>query len=133
MEVAQSPQNVHSKLQMNASASSGRDDVHLSHSGRISSTGHHLESAGPGDPAFDFRYLPGQANTVDIFLEVQDHYERLRRRALDVNRVMARHTRGGAANSWVDELETRLRSVRTLTVVAGWGNVRPAHRPGWPR
>lgn len=89
-----------------------------------------FETAGPGDPAFDFRYLPGHARTVDVFVEVHRHYERLRGRTLDINRVMAWHILtvlgdalwradagialpggGGTPSSWVDELDTRLRSI----------------------
>lgn len=89
-----------------------------------------FETAGPGDPAFDFRYLPGQAKTVDFFLEVRRHYERCSGRGLDINRVMAWHIRtvlgdalwrteagvalpgsGGTASSWVDELDVRMRAV----------------------
>ena len=52
-----------------------------------------FETAGPGDPAFDFRYLPGLANTVDLFLEIRAHYERVSGRGLDIDRVMAWHIR----------------------------------------
>jgi hypothetical protein len=84
----------------------------------------------PGDPAFDFRYLPGQAKTVDLFLEIRRHYERLSGRGLDIDRVMAWHIttvlgdalwrteagvampgNGGTASSWVEELDSRMRSV----------------------
>ena len=40
-----------------------------------------LETAGFGDPNFDFRYLPAQAPTVDLFLDTLDAYERLSREA----------------------------------------------------
>lgn len=89
-----------------------------------------FETAGPGDRAFDFRYLPGQARTVDLFLEIRRHYERLTGRALDVARVMAWHVTtvlgdalwrteagvtlpggGGTASSWVNELDERMRSL----------------------
>jgi aminoglycoside phosphotransferase (APT) family kinase protein len=89
-----------------------------------------FETAGVGDPAFDFRYLPGQADTVDFFLEVRRRYQQVAGRALDLQRVMAWHIRtvlgdalwrteagvplpgsGGTASSWVDELESRMRSV----------------------
>jgi len=82
-----------------------------------------FESTGPGDPAFDFRYLPGQADTVDLFRQVVRRYEQLNGRALNIQRVMAWHIRtvlgdalwrteanvplpgsGGTASSWVDEL-----------------------------
>jgi hypothetical protein len=89
-----------------------------------------FETAGIGDPAFDFRYLPGQADSVDLFLEVRSRYEHLSGRALDLQRAMAWHIRtalgdalwrteagvplpggGGTASTWVDELESRMRSV----------------------
>jgi aminoglycoside phosphotransferase (APT) family kinase protein len=89
-----------------------------------------FESAGLGDPAFDFRYLPGYAATVDLFLEVRRCYEQISGRVLDVERVMAWHMRtvlgdalwrteagvplpgsGGTASSWVDELEVRMAEV----------------------
>lgn len=91
-----------------------------------------FETAGPGDPAFDFRYLPAQAKTVDLFLEIRRHYERLSGRGLDIDRVMAWHIttvlgdalwrteagvalpgNGGTASSWTRELERRMRSVLT--------------------
>jgi aminoglycoside phosphotransferase (APT) family kinase protein len=89
-----------------------------------------FESAGAGDPAFDFRYLPGQADTVDLFREIARRYEQLNGRTLNLQRVMAWHIRtvlgdalwrseanvplpgsGGTASSWVDELEIRVRAV----------------------
>lgn len=88
------------------------------------------ESAGAGDPAFDFRYLPGLADTVDLFLEITRGYEQLNGRKLNLQRVMAWHIRtvlgdalwrteanaplpgsGGTASSWVDELQVRMRDV----------------------
>jgi thiamine kinase-like enzyme len=88
-----------------------------------------FETAGVGDRAFDFRYLPGQADTVDLFLQVVRRYEQLTNHGLDLDRVMAwqiRTTlgdalwrteagvppgRGGTASMWVDELEIRMRAV----------------------
>jgi hypothetical protein len=40
IKAVQSPQKVHSKLQMNASPSSDREEPHFSHFERISSTPH---------------------------------------------------------------------------------------------
>ncbi len=89
-----------------------------------------FESAGVGDPAFDFRYLPGQAETPDLFLEVARRYEEVTGSRLDLRRVMAWHIRsvlgdalwrteagiplpgsGETASSWVDELEIRMDAV----------------------
>jgi aminoglycoside phosphotransferase (APT) family kinase protein len=85
-----------------------------------------LESAGFGDPNFDFRYLPAQAPTVDLFLDTLDAYERLSRGQLDRQRIGAWHVLtvlgdalwrteadvelpGGATPAdWVDELHERL-------------------------
>jgi aminoglycoside phosphotransferase (APT) family kinase protein len=50
-----------------------------------------LEAAGFGDPNFDFRYLPGQAPTVELFLDTIDAYERLSREKLDRQRIGAWH------------------------------------------
>jgi aminoglycoside phosphotransferase (APT) family kinase protein len=89
-----------------------------------------FEWAGVGDPEFDFRYLPGQADTTALFVDVARLYAELRGRELDLERVMAWHIRtvlgdalwrteagvplpgsGGTASSWVDELQTRMRAV----------------------
>ncbi len=89
-----------------------------------------FESAGAGDPAFDFRYLPGLADTTDLFLEIGHGYEQLSGRAQYRERVMAWHIRtvlgdalwrteakvplpgsGGTASSWVDELQIRMGAV----------------------
>jgi aminoglycoside phosphotransferase (APT) family kinase protein len=102
-----------------------------------------FETAGTGDPAFDFRYLPGQAKTVDLFLEIRRDYERLSGRGLDIDRVMAWHIttvlgdalwrtearvtlpgNGGTASSWVRELDSQCH--RCSQVV-------PARRRGHPR
>jgi len=89
-----------------------------------------FESAGAGDPAFDFRYLPGQAHTADLFGEVARRYEQLSGGTLNLKRVMAWHIRtvlgdalwrteanvplpggGGTASSWVEELQTHMDAV----------------------
>lgn len=89
-----------------------------------------FETAGEADPAFDFRYLPGQAETPDLFLEIAHSYEELTGRAVDLRRAMAWHIRtvlgdalwrteagvplpggGGTASSWVDELRVRMAAV----------------------
>jgi aminoglycoside phosphotransferase (APT) family kinase protein len=89
-----------------------------------------FETAGLGDPAFDFRYLPGQAETGRLFLEIRHRYQQVTGRAVDLPRVMAWHIRtvlgdalwrteagvslpgsGGTVSSWVNELQGRMRSV----------------------
>jgi aminoglycoside phosphotransferase (APT) family kinase protein len=89
-----------------------------------------FESSGAGDPAFDFRYLPAQADSPDLFREVARRYEEINGGTLNLQRVMAWHIRtvlgdalwrteadvplpgrGGTASSWVDELQIRMRAV----------------------
>lgn len=88
-----------------------------------------LEECGPGDPHFDFRYLPGNSATTALVLAVADEYQRLSGRALDLGRIMAWHILtvlgdamwrteagvelpgGGDARSYVDEVQHRLRSL----------------------
>jgi len=85
-----------------------------------------FESAGCGDPAYDFRYLPDQAATTDYVEEVAQAYEQADGRSLDRRRVMAWHVRsamgdalwrseagialpgGGTAESWVGDLSRRM-------------------------
>lgn len=85
-----------------------------------------LEGAGFGDPNFDFRYLPGQAPTVELFLDTIDEYEDLSRGKLDLPRIGAWHVLtvlgdalwrtearvelpdGGTPAEWVDQLHERL-------------------------
>jgi aminoglycoside phosphotransferase (APT) family kinase protein len=88
-----------------------------------------LEAAGFGDPNFDFRYLPGQAPTLGLFLDTTDAYERLSREKLDRRRIGAWHVLtvlgdalwrteagvelpgGGTPAEWVDQLDERLASL----------------------
>jgi aminoglycoside phosphotransferase (APT) family kinase protein len=89
-----------------------------------------FETAGAGDPSFDFRYLPSHGPAPDFFFEVRSRYELVSGRKLDIDRVMAWHIRtvlgdalwrteagvplpgnGGTASSWVDELEVRMRAM----------------------
>lgn len=85
-----------------------------------------LEECGPGDPHFDFRYLPGNSASTALVLAVADAYERLSGQALDLERIMAWHILtvlgdalwrteagvelpgGGDARSWVDDVHHRL-------------------------
>jgi aminoglycoside phosphotransferase (APT) family kinase protein len=88
-----------------------------------------LEECGAADPHFDFRYLPGNAPTVELLLDVARSYERASGREVDLRRVMAWHVLtvlgdalwrteagvdlpgGGDAASWVDDLGDRLEAL----------------------
>jgi aminoglycoside phosphotransferase (APT) family kinase protein len=86
-----------------------------------------FEESGIADPHFDLRYLPGNARTVDLVLDVASAYERLSGRHLALDRVMAWNVLnilgdalwrteagvalpggGGTAATWVDDLAIRL-------------------------
>jgi len=85
-----------------------------------------LEEASVGDRHYDFRYLPGQAPTVQLLLETVAAYEQTTRRPVSLEAVMAWHIRtvlgdalwrteanvelpgGGTPPQWVDELATRM-------------------------
>ena len=85
-----------------------------------------LEEASVGDYHYDFRYLPAQAPTVELFRVTVAAYEQLTRRPVSWERVMAWHIRtvlgdalwrteanvelpfGGTPEQWVDELATRM-------------------------
>lgn len=85
-----------------------------------------FEESGAADPHFDFRYLPGNAHSLDLLLAVIDAYERRSRIRLRLGRVMAWHVLtvlgdalwrteagvalpgGGDAPRWVDDLAIRL-------------------------
>jgi len=88
-----------------------------------------FETASCGDPAYDFRYLPGQADTTDLFLDVAVAYEERTQRRVPLERVMAWHIRtvlgdalwrseagvglpdGGTPASWVGDLASRMRDL----------------------
>lgn len=85
-----------------------------------------FEQASEGDPAFDFRYLPGQAATLAFFEEIVAAYQQAGGQPVNTRRVMAWHIRtalgdalwrsaagvalpdGGTPARWVDELADRL-------------------------
>lgn len=85
-----------------------------------------LEEASLGDYHYDFRYLPAQAPTLRLLLATAASYERLTKREVALDRVMAWHVRtvlgdalwrteaevalpgGGTPVSWIDELEARM-------------------------
>jgi aminoglycoside phosphotransferase (APT) family kinase protein len=88
-----------------------------------------FEAASLGDSAYDFRYLPGQADTNEFFLDVAAAYEQHAQRRVPLERVMAWHIRtalgdalwrsearvalpgGGTPASWVDDLAGRMRDL----------------------
>jgi aminoglycoside phosphotransferase (APT) family kinase protein len=85
-----------------------------------------FETAGIGDPAYDFRYLPGLDVSIEFFADLVAAYQQGGRRTVDVDRVAAWHIRtvlgdalwrteadvrlpgGGTPTSWVRALHTRL-------------------------
>jgi aminoglycoside phosphotransferase (APT) family kinase protein len=85
-----------------------------------------FEESGPAEAAFDFRYLPSQGPTVDLFLATSAKYAKYSGTPIDVSRVMAWNIRtvlgdalwrseagvalpdGGTPAEWVDGLHTRL-------------------------
>ena len=88
-----------------------------------------FEESGIADPHFDLRYLPGNARTTKLVLEVSSAYERLSGRRLAIERVMAWNVLtvlgdalwrteagvdlpgGGNAATWVDDLAVRLHAL----------------------
>ncbi|MDQ1477165.1 MAG: [ribosomal protein S5]-alanine N-acetyltransferase, partial [Actinomycetota bacterium] len=84
-----------------------------------------LELAAFGDYHYDFRYLPAQAATLDLFRATVAEYETRTARVVDNARVMAWHVRtvlgdalwrtaagiplfgGGTKEAWIDELADR--------------------------
>ncbi|SNY45629.1 phosphotransferase family protein [Paractinoplanes atraurantiacus] len=102
------------------------------------------ETAGPGEPEFDLRCLPGDCG-IELFLATVVHYERLSGTTLNVDRIMAWHLRTVLGDAlwraeagvslpdhrtppeWVDDLNGRFAALGTF----GWGE-RPAHpTPGF--
>ncbi len=85
-----------------------------------------FEESGPAEAAFDFRYLPSQGPTVELFVATCEKYAEFSGGPVDVARVMAWNIRtvlgdalwrseagvalpgGGTPAEWVDELGTRL-------------------------
>jgi hypothetical protein len=85
-----------------------------------------FEESGLGDPHYDFRYLPGNASTLDLTLATVTAYERESGRTVDLRRVMAWHVLtvlgdamwrteagvplpgGGRVSKWVDDVGARL-------------------------
>ncbi len=85
-----------------------------------------FEESGLADPNFDFRYLPGNARSLDLLLAAMGAYQDLCGRPLALDRVMAWNVLtvlgdalwrteanvalpgGGTAASWVDDLGSRL-------------------------
>jgi aminoglycoside phosphotransferase (APT) family kinase protein len=58
-----------------------------------------LEEAARGDRHYDFRYLPAQEATLDLFLATAAEYERLAGVPVDVARVMAWHVRSALGDA----------------------------------
>lgn len=91
-----------------------------------------FEECGLADPHFDFRYLPGNAESLDLVLAVVDAYRRASGRSLQLDRIMAWHTLtvlgdalwrteagvelpgGGDVPGWVDSLERRFRALDNM-------------------
>ncbi len=85
-----------------------------------------LEEASVGDYHYDFRYLPAQAPTLELFRATVVAYDQLTGRSVALERVMAWHIRtvlgdalwrteanvalpfGGTPERWVDELAARM-------------------------
>jgi aminoglycoside phosphotransferase (APT) family kinase protein len=86
--------------------------------------------SGTCDVEYDFRYLPSQGPTIDLFTLAVVEYEERTSRSIDIDRVMAWHIRsvlgdalwrseagvalpgGGTPSAWVDELRGRTRALR---------------------
>ncbi|WP_436536135.1 phosphotransferase family protein [Actinoplanes sp. HUAS TT8] len=83
------------------------------------------ETAGPGEPEFDLRCLPGDCG-IELFTATVARYERISGTTLDMNRIMAWHLRTVLGDAlwraeagvplpdartpaqWFDDLDTRL-------------------------
>lgn len=83
-----------------------------------------VETASFGDRHFDFRYLPGQERTLELFHQTAGRYAQLVGDPLDVDRVFAWHVLtvlgdalwrtegsvslpdGGTKEGWIDRLDT---------------------------
>jgi aminoglycoside phosphotransferase (APT) family kinase protein len=91
-----------------------------------------FEEAAAGDPNYDLRYLPSQADTLALLHDVIDEYTTLGGKGLDVRKAMAWSARtvlgdalwrseagvalpfGGNPRDWVDEMEQRLAEAEVL-------------------
>ena len=92
-----------------------------------------FEESGPTEAAFDFRYLPSQGPTVDLFVATCEKYAEYSGTPVDVARVMAWNIRtvlgdalwrseagvalpdGGTPAEWVDGLGTRLAELELIS------------------
>jgi hypothetical protein len=92
-----------------------------------------FEESGPTETAFDFRYLPSQGPTVELFVTTSAKYAEYSGTAVDVARVMAWNMRtvlgdalwrseagvalpdGGTPAEWVDALGTRLSDLELIS------------------
>jgi aminoglycoside phosphotransferase (APT) family kinase protein len=92
-----------------------------------------FEESGPAESAFDFRYLPSQGPTVDLFVATCAKYAEYSGTQVDVARVMAWNIRtvlgdalwrseagvalpdGGTPPEWVDQLGTRLAALELIS------------------
>lgn len=91
-----------------------------------------FEESAVGDPSYDFRYLPAQADTLDLLHEVAAAYTAAGGVGYELRRVMAWHIRtslgdalwrseasialpyGGTPDEWVDELDQHLADAGVL-------------------
>lgn len=92
-----------------------------------------FEESGPTEAAFDFRYLPSQGPTVDLFVATSAKYAEYSGTAVDVARAMAWNIRtvlgdalwrseagvalpdGGTPAEWVDALGARLADLELIS------------------
>jgi aminoglycoside phosphotransferase (APT) family kinase protein len=93
-----------------------------------------FETASLGDPAYDFRYLPAQAMTMDLFRDVVVAYQQDAGTTVDLDRVLAWHIRtvlgdalwrteanvplpdGGTPSSWVNALCLRISGLGHVSI-----------------
>ncbi len=89
-----------------------------------------FESSGAAEAEYDFRYLPAQGPSIQLFLATTAHYQRRTQRTLHTDHVMAWHIRtvlgdalwrseaavplpdGRTPSEWVDGLSGRLSDVQ---------------------
>jgi aminoglycoside phosphotransferase (APT) family kinase protein len=88
--------------------------------------------SGPGDPAYDFRYLPAQGPTTDLFRATVDQYDQLGSDVVPLTRVVAWHMRTVLGDAlwrsragvplpdfrtpaeWVDDMAGRLKELQIV-------------------